>query len=294
MKILVLKFQDANIFDNWERSKDRVVVSVAPYVSARRGDISDSKMPFLPDTLYVRHVANVLHVLLGRRPVPKYRRSIASFDKEIYDMAANSFVEIERISEETIITRKSFHGANSKSKLFLTVNGEEKSFMGGDMYPSRFKRAVGEEVYNEFIRLATEYNNGNVPSIKRGMEILIENKSQGNVVSFLEFLLQKKSISLFNLISDNGLSTMWGDNRHNSGKFVSLATNKGVDKIKRISGFIYIPVSDNELNMFKHGNGVATLFDGGMVSIYSIEDSYGMILYRSKKTVKDEVKYVPN
>jgi predicted transcriptional regulator YdeE len=300
-KILILEFKNAIVFSEWNKNKsrDKIWNEKKKKYFDRGGTkkmvgFSKYEMPFLENTLYDRHVMNVLQVLAGKRPVPKYRKSQAFFDDEIKSMAENSFIEVTECRKELLMTRKNFYNSNATYKSLFFLDGKYFEIDGGEMYLKRLKRFLGTDLYDKFISLGTKYNNGEKIKCKEGIELLNRNNKKQDVIDFMNKLSENKKTSLKALISsDKNKYVSYGSNDSNIGKYISLAVNNGIEKnVNILSGFIYIKIKESQLNMFRNGCGIATLFDGGLVSIYSVEDDFSSILLNAEKNKKDEVKYV--
>src|SRR5258708_34564937 len=84
-----------------------------------------------------------------------------------------------------------------------------------------------------------------------------------------EELIKRKRSALSSYIDDiNKSSYLVKDNKR-----IVYHTISGISQISRLNGTILVPINDLEIEVLNRGTGIATLLDGGFVSIIGIFDS---------------------
>ena len=118
-KALVVRFRNAAVFTNRRGSSDKVF--------AGRALVDRDKAPRMDvpeDTLDTRHISNMLHVLMGERPVPSLRKTAMTRDEAIYRAARQALVRVSELSrDETKTVRKAVKDAWHPATLWYQLNG---------------------------------------------------------------------------------------------------------------------------------------------------------------------------
>lgn len=119
-------------------------------------------------SISVNQISNMLHVLMGERPVPSYRKDIKihfNIVDEIRTLAENSFI---RIDSPMVLQfgKTNYHNKNFYNREFIQTNKNawdsyrdmERCYISWDM----LEKYLGEELYNElklyFIEQVGELN----------------------------------------------------------------------------------------------------------------------------------------
>jgi len=292
-KAVIIKFRGASIFTNRKPSNDKAVTDT--------GWTGRDKAPRLEvpdDTLDARHVSNLLHVLMGERPVPTLRRSAMRRDESIYQCARRAVVRIEETSrEETKTVRKAVKDSWNTATLWYELNGKQVKVKGGLLYHERLMRFLGDALYGSFLdvlgRLTGSSNPRKEYTAHRGIEIL---NAHGNEPLVKKFSIQCRKggrTALANLLETNGNTASITFHQGTGSRLNILVVNKGVEKVRRVSGTIFVPVeSDELLNRLTNGTGVATLLEGGFASLSGVEDWSEDLIHGGKTVSEVEISHV--
>ena len=261
-KILHIKFRNAKLFIKDNGTKD-FVFNVGGY-----GKRKDRVNGNFVEPITVHQVSNLLHVLMGERPVPSFRKSFYPRVENIFNIAQNGYLKIDTPTE--VVKRKD----GEVTQFIGEVTTLNKSAWDSWTKPSniqwyKIEKYFGEELFKEFITKMNKAVGYNVTH-KPFMELLnITNKFEGNLFDdILEFLLINKKTPIINFITKDVCNisevTM---NYRTLGETVV----RGIDNAKFLSGEIYLPMDDEYINKLKVNT--ATILDGGLATIVDVIDS---------------------
>ena len=260
-KILHINFRNAKLFLKDKRTKD-FVFNVGGY-----GKRKDRENGNFVEPITVHQVSNLLHVLMGERPVPSFRKSFYPRVENIFNIASNGYLMITTPTE--VIKRKDVEITQFVGEI-TTLN---KSAWNSWAKPNtiqwfKIKKYFGVELFEEFITKMNKAVGYNVTH-KPFMELLnITNKFEGNLFDdVLEFLLENKKTPIINFITKDvcNISEVTV-NRTTLGETVV----KGVDNARFLSGDIILFMTDDEITKLKVNS--ATILDGGFATIVDVID----------------------
>ena len=282
MQALIINVKDAGIFGNPRRSrtKDKVLSysgvsdrKNSPYFSTETGKFT------------VSHVANLLRVLFGERPVPTFRDTHDSFTGDPYfeELAKKTYIKVEtpiftrkvkdgeegHYPDEKFTVRKSVSNSWNTSTSVYFIDGEYVQVKGGLLYPDRLKRYLGQELFNKFVALVNEY--GGAFSIQAGIELLNVHKKDKKVIDFCSECVEAKRSSIPNIITGSNPNSVSIQTFSSKYPLNTLMTLGAVQNIEKVSATMYIPVSEEDLKRIDNATGVATFLEGGLVTIQGVE-----------------------
>ena len=289
-KALIVKFKNARIFSDPRRSSDKMISgkkkikrSIAPRIIVPEG------------TLDTRHVSNLLHVLAGERPVPSLRKSCMKRDQQIYDLARESLVKVEEISrDETKTVRKAVKDSWNTVTLWYHLNGKDVRIKGGLIYHDRLRRYLGNDLYERLLDVLKEVSGCNDPrcdfSAHEAIEYLNARNHDKRVVSLIAQCRISQRSSIANLLEPNGNIASIDIHQGTGCKLNTLVVNSGVEKVRSISGTVYVPIkSEVMLARFRHGGGVATFLEGGFAFIEGVDDWSEDLTYGCQPVTEGEL-----
>lgn len=294
-KALVVDFKNAAIFRNRKPSNDKLLVG------KKRIPRRDAPMIEVPEgALDARHVSNMLHVLMGERPVSSFRPTGATPDPEIERAAHGAKFRMDEVTTlETKACRKSVDDAWQTETNAYMLNGKSVAVKGGHLYARRLKRFLGEELYKEFLSLAgklcSEKRITGKLTTQQMIELLNANGKDKRVVAFTKACRAANRTDLANIIEPGGKSESISMHTGRGTKLNILMVGAGPEKVSRYSGTIYIPLaSEKLLGRVANGCGVATLLEGGMATIVGIEDWSNDLVHGAKPVTLNKIKgHVP-
>jgi len=263
---LRLKFRNAKLFRRHAKSKDKSFQLIdypkLDYKSLNRNALKEYVEPI---TKY--QISNMLHVLLGERPVPKNRPVPYSTLNYIDELASNSFIKLCDIKRYNKTQKKWVtynEGINDKRALYDSWPKKPYEYTWRTIYlrcnnkelnPNRF-----EEVQAEFSKVI-----GYDVSKKKFRKVVkdIRKIDRSRLERLFKFLKKEKMTSIWKHIIDDAPITTY-DGR------VSITINKGMTNFQNYYGEILIPLDEQLIHKFKQSSGSATLLDGGYVYIDGI------------------------
>jgi hypothetical protein len=270
---IIIDFQNASVFRNRSDSSDKTFVDgeVVKRKDSPRFDVPNEEID-------ARHVANLLHVMMGERPVPSFRKSWAIPDEQIVSAASQSRYIIDEVaSQETKNCRKAVRNSWQTSKITYRLKRGATEVKGGLLYPARLRRFLGGELYDEFMALSDQVSKVTgeaAPStVHRRIEILSQQGDRAEVQAFARKCKVSRRNDIFNLISPEGdpdsisLHTFRPDSWANM-----LLVPGGPETVSRYNGTIIVPAGSADfVERLNNGTGVATFLEGGFATLKGIE-----------------------
>lgn len=271
MKILILDFENAGWF-NKNLSFDKDVVLDLNGQTNR----SSIKKQFI-EPITKHQISNVLHVLFGERPTPTLRESIFTPIREIQDMANNSYLKVDKYYELTNDNKKMTFSEFLVTNKAVWNSTEPKRSL---LYWKRIEKFLEGDSYNDYVSTLTDVLKEsplNKPFIKSVISIRKYHMSDPRIIDLLLRLKKAKKTPLYNIFLD---SKYWDGDKYipnidfNSNARIALKSTKGVSRIVRLSGKIIVPIENRWVEKLKHNTGVATILDGGVVTINTLKSEY--------------------
>lgn len=305
MKALIVKIRDAGVFRNPRDSGSQDKVVDIDGKKSRFDKRSQACTPYIQipaGRLGVNHVANLLRVLWGTRPVPTLRKVYDEFKGDPYfvELAKKVRVKIDSLvlpadkfhkdrpfyPEETTTIRKSIGDSWQTATRTYTLDGGLVSVKGGLLYPDRLRRYIGDDLYKQFTELVTEF--GGASTIQAGIELLNVHKTDVRVVSFCEACVGQKRTSLSNIILNQGANSVTIHASPSTPLNLLMACGT-IDIIEKFDATLYVPVTDEDLKRIDEGTGVATYLEGGLVTIEGVEDWSELLELETELTVEGDL-----
>ena len=157
------------------------------------------------------------------------------------------------------------------------------------MHWDRFIRAVGEEMYQEFVKVVGQVSGKDVRSsftCQQAMEFLNVHKEDSRVVCLLDLLKKPPYTSFYNLISNTKPESI---TFHVSNDLNKLLVCSGVEKIKKSDYILWVPATEAQMEQLSKGTGIATFHEGGVACIEDVEDWTEIVEAQSELTVEGEL-----
>ncbi len=218
-------------------------------------------------SIHYSFIANVIRVLTGNRPVTKYRNTCVENEASIIeDIAKRTCIKIEGARDIDKKGTEKYLIENMTIRKCL-----DDSWNKGSVIISwiRIKFLLPEELYNEFVLVSNHICKCDSTQmiLTEVISILIESKDP-RVQELIDKAWDNKCAPLAHLLSNDGKDhSLQQAGYKGLGAYLTTLVTKGVTKVIRLDGYICIPVTQEELELFRNGSGVATIFDGGVVRI---------------------------
>lgn len=296
MKALVIRIKDAGVFKapGISGSQDKVL-SIGGYAS-RFNKRDKSCTPFIKvpaGRLSYKHVANLLRVLWGERPVPTLREVHEVFKGDLYfeDLAKKVRVKIETpvlpmdkghkdsyYPEEATTVRKSIGDSWQTATRSYYLDGGYVQVKGGLLYPDRLRRYLGNDLYTQFNALVAVFG-GSKGTTQKDVELLNEHKTDARVVAFCSACKAGSRTSLSNIILNEGAESITMHTWSPSYPLNTLMSLQGAPEIiEKFNATLYVPVTEEDLTRIDNGVGVATFLEGGLAVIESCDEEWSELL----------------
>jgi len=257
-KYLILEFRNAGLFRKHRNTRDKMF------------DLFDKKdrkdEPEFVEPITVYQISNMLHVLFGERPKPINRETCYDSLSYIFDKALNSYIKIDSYKDK----KDKFASEKIQLKKSVWNSWAKQSYMNW----SRVKKLLEEqELIDKLINTLSDVFNCSIEEIPfdKVVEMLL-NKDDERIKDLFVFLNKKGKKPLYDSIYGNESEKL----SINANNRTQITVVSGLDSIIRLKGQILVPVSDDDIEKIRQNKGCATILDGGLVYIKSIESSYSI------------------
>lgn len=250
-------------------------------------------------------IANMIAVLMGDRPVPKHRTTAitdTAYMQKYYAIANRTYINVKTDINNTSIqqTNKEVYSNKKVMPQSIMLDGQESTIYCNTPSHSIMELGMGKEYpkFNEMCiqTLGNEYKL-NFTFLQTITELRKLYKMGDEHVKNWVTSNSKWNIRILNYIIDPIITGKIGISSFNFARgwqisgvpaWVASTNTHGIEKnVQTMCGEIAINVTEAELDQIKHGNGMATLMDGGVVKIEEI--SYWESKYENwRKPVTDE------
>ena len=306
MKALVIRIRDAGVFKapRISGSQDKAMSIEGKVTRFNKRDKSCT--PFIKVTagqLCYKHVANLLRVLWGERPVPTLRKVYDVFKGDTYfdDLAKKVRVNIESpvlpidpghkdpfYPEETATIRKSIGDSWQTATRPYYLDGKYVQVKGGLLYPDRLRRYLGDDLYAQFNVLVGIF--GSMGMTQKDIELLNVHKTDARVAAFCQACKDGGRTSLSNIILNEGAESITIHTWSLNYPLNTLMASGTIQIIEKFNAVLYVPVTENDLTRISEGTGVATFLEGGFAVIESCDEDWSELLELGKElTVEGEL-----
>jgi hypothetical protein len=271
MKCLIIAFKNAGIF-NPAFSKNYVFDLDGLH---KRRLFARIDVPI--GTLSKRHISNLLHVFQGERPSPSLRSSHIKPIPEIIQLAGKTKVKIHSVGNnkkqyltEVKNVRKCIPDSWPPTKHNIILAGKLQEMQGGLLTWERLHVFLEDDLFVEFQQLVIKCLGERC--LKERVEDVISKLSNvKEVEAFANKCEEQSKTPLARLLKGTTYAAYFytkPDQR------IRLTITKGIEKISKIDGEIFVPVTEKELEKFRNGTGIATFLEGGVAYIKSVEETY--------------------
>lgn len=274
MKYLKLKFSNANLFKKNPKSKDFVIDLIVKKdkLVTNNSKRVDSRTNFKePITVY--QVSNMLHTLVGERPVPSFRPVFYKMGENILNLANNSYINItspiteKGFIEEFMKLGKSAY--NSWSDMPSIQWFKIRKYLGDDFDP-----------FIDMMNVVLGYNVIDKPFMNLR---LIYDIYGSKLDSVIEYLLSKKKTPMVHFLKSEVFKTSWITSTISSGLGETISS--GIGYVSSLSGEIIVPY--NEEFVSKIRKNTTNILDSGYVEIIGVVEEFELGDMRDFKLVSE-------
>jgi hypothetical protein len=266
-KFILLSFRNAKYFPKNTKTKDYVVsLDVNKNGIVVKNDKRRNITPkVFKEPLTVYQISNVLHTLVGDRPVPSFRYSFYDHNKELFELALNSYLKIDspkiksKIKGEIVYKYISEHITTGKSK--YNAYSVPKTIQW-----FKIKQYFGNS-FNEFVNILNKHLG--YDTTKEPFEKLrLCYKTYGNKLDLvIEYLVKNNKTPIVNFFKKDS----FGRNEISSTPNINETLINGIDRCSFLYGKILVPYDDKFVNSII--KNTTNILDGGFVKIEKIINS---------------------
>ena len=241
-------------------------------------------------------VSNMLHVMFGLAPKATNRDTIFKRNKELYDIAKNSYIKYDNYSKEDIESAKYASNLeffqtgkpafNSHSKVSTTIDGQAiQGHYTWNYFERRFKGKEDQfkfvmDFFNDVLEVRDVRKYYYFPEFVEEFHKHLKEKKVKDF--FKDYLYEgselfggkiKRQGSPFNKplvnLLKNAYSVSDGTNCSYS-QATPLLYSHGTGRKFSLSGEIIVPLEDEHIKFLEEYGTLPTLLDGGLVSVVSV------------------------
>ncbi len=264
-KYIKLSFESAKLFPKNIRTKDftsRLETTKKGKLYFKRIRRSDLEEVNFVEPITVHQISNMLHTLVGKRPIPSFRMTYYDRDEQIFNIANNSLLKINTPKVFKKI-KDSIHETYIEE--FIRVNKSANDSWRKPQTIQWFKveKMMGNH-FNEFITIINDELGYDVLSKPFESLLNMDNKCGGKLIKTLKFLTEKKKTPIVNFLTRETMdrseitkSTLLGE-----------TINSGIDVMYVLDGEILVPYEEEFVNRLI--KSATNILDGGYVEIIGV------------------------
>lgn len=273
-KYIVIKFDNARLFKNHRKTKD----FTSELSFNRKGNASlqrkkRSNKNFI-EPITVHQISNMLHTLVGERPVPSFREVFYKRNEDIFNLANSSLLKIDSPNRKTKETEDFI---SEKTHINKSANNSWAKPRKTHWY--NIMRFMGDGFY-EFIEIINSEIGYNVLE-KDFHSLKLYDPAKSKLPKTIEFLKKNKKTPIIHFLTSEKGGDVWKITMSNS---IGLVVSRGIDDVYVLSGEILVPYEREFANkLIKNSTNI---LDGGIAKIVDIKRGY-QINMEGFRRVKD-------
>lgn len=264
-RYIKLSFKNAKLFPKNVKTKD--YTSIIDINAKGKLFLNSCSRALIDETSFkepitVHQISNMLHSLIGERPVPSFRKTFYKRDEDIFELAKKSFL---KINSPKILKDIKGESVEIYIEEFTKVNKSAWNSWAKHQTIQWFKikKYLGDN-YDKFIEIMNESLGYDVSKEPFEKLLNLYRKEGVKLDAVIKFLLEKKKTPIVNFLtkedpdkSEITKNTLLGET------IVS-----GIDKVFVINGEILIPY--NQFFVDKLTKNSTNILDGGFVKIEGV------------------------
>ena len=264
-KYLKLSFQNAKLFPKNIKTKDFIGcldVNKKDDLYFKRQKRSESESANFVEAITVHQISNMLHTLVGERPIPSFRVTFYQRNEDIFNLASNSLLKIdtpkttkkvkddvyEVYVDEFTKVNKSANDSWTKAQKIQWFKIKKKMDVHFNEFITIINKTLGYDVLSEpFENLLNAY-------AKYGNKL--------DVV--IEFLLKNKKTPIANFLTKENPDRSEITKNNLLGETII----SGIDVVQVLDGEILVPYSESFVEKIIKNS--TNILDGGYVKIIGV------------------------
>lgn len=251
MKYLIINFKNAKLFPFDWNGKD--FISDLSIRNKRQTQL------MYEQPITVHQISNMLHKMMGERPVPSFRYVGYKKQNDIFELARNAYLKIDSIKK---------YNKNKKRDEFIkeTMQVKKSAHNGWNKQPNIFWKKIQimmGDCFDEFIKKFSEILGYDV-LLKPFMSYQLSAKDKSEYNELVEWLQKNNKTPIANFLTKDKFNV----SEITINIKIGETTVRGVSNINILFGTIIIPMSNKQLKRIVYNT--ATILDGGFVIIKEI------------------------
>ena len=270
-RYIKLRFINAKLFPKNKKTKDYIVnVSTTKkgkliFTDSKRGneEITSFKEP-----ITVHQVSNMLHTLIGERPVPSFRETFYDRDESVFNLALNSFI---KISSPKINRNLNGEVVETFIPEFTKVNKSKWNSWSkpNKLHWFKIEKYMGEH-YQQFISEISGVLGYNVEE-KPFEDLFLIALGDERFNEVLNWLTGIKKAGIINFLTNEKFDR--SEITRNKFSGLGETITSGIDYAHFLSGEILVPYDENFTNKITKSS--TNILDGGyceIVGVYYVDE----------------------
>ena len=213
-----------------------------------------------PITMY--QISNMLHTLVGERPVPSFRYKFYSMDEKIFDLAKNSLLKIDSPKVSKIIKGETIETfIDELTKVNKSASNSWRKYNTIEWFKVKI---MMDSYFDEFINLINNVLDYNVLD-KQFEELLNIYSVYGSKLDeVIQFLLKNKKTPIVNFLTKQTPER----SEITKSKLLGETIVSGIDNAHFLNGEILVPYDESFTNRLI--KNTTNILDGGYVKLDGI------------------------
>jgi len=264
-KFIKLSFQNAKWFPKNSRTKDFLGTLDSTnkgglyFKRTKRAEVENGNFV---EAITVHHISNMLHTLIGERPVPSFRKTFYSRDEHVFNLANESYLKIDT-PKVTKKVKDEIYEVYVDELIRVNKSADDSWLNPQSVQWFKVKKMMGVH-FDDFIRMMNDALGYNVLSEPFERVLNIYNKYGSKLDNILSFLKEKRKMPISNFLTRNTLNR----SEITSHTLLGETIISGIDRVHILSGEILVPYNEGFVNRII--KNTTNILDGGYVKIIGL------------------------
>jgi hypothetical protein len=263
-KYIKLKFCNAKLFTKNIKTKDfvaKIDLNSKGKLIFTHSKRADEKLSSFKESITVHQISNVLHTLIGERPIPSFRKTFYKRNEDVFNLALASFIKID---SPTIKVKRKGEDFIEFIPEFIKVDKSAWNSWNKPKNIHWFKiKKYMDQHFDKFVELMNQALGYNV--LLKPFECLAGLSNTGEDLSIvIDFLLENKKTPIINFLNNDEPDRSEIVKNSILGETIS----SGIDNANFLSGEIIVPYNEDFVN--KIIKNATNILDGGYIEIVGV------------------------
>lgn len=287
-KYLKLSFKNAKLFPKNIKTKDFIRcldVNKKGELYFSRQKRAESETANFIEAITVHQISNMLHTLIGERPVPSFRQTFYQRNEEIFNLASNSLLKINT-PKTTKKTKDEVYEVYVDE--FMRVNKSANDSWSDVPTIQWFKirKYLGEN-FDEFIEMINKSLGYDVLSEPFENLRMSYNKYGCKLDEVIEYVKSKKKKPIADFLTSDKFGVYLITNTIKCGLGETIIS--GIDVVHVLDGEVLVPYDESFVNKLVKNS--TNILDGGYVKITDVlydDEIYNVDEFKPVSLISDK------